>query len=187
MNSEFPQFITARKKQAGNDHLAAQDNTCFQESHIVSSRTLKRLSPYSSHTEEYTRKMRAVEKEGERQRFISESPSPLLKKVDAIAYPRVKLGEKYMPASSNNKKNGYFELEREISMILFCLFMKEVQNLLSVIAWHLLLVVVVLLVTVQISCLVILYQVLLKMQIPFVVMQIPFMIVEMRKENVHFS
>ncbi|XP_059460040.1 uncharacterized protein LOC132189350 isoform X2 [Corylus avellana] len=80
MNSEFPQFIKARKKQTGNDHLAAQDNTCFQESHIVSSRTLKRLSPYSSHIEEYTRKMRAVEKEGESQRFISESPSPLLKK-----------------------------------------------------------------------------------------------------------
>ncbi|GLT72498.1 hypothetical protein SLA2020_444280 [Shorea laevis] len=65
MDSKFPQFITAIKKQTGNDHLAAQDNTCFQESRIVSSKTLKRLSPYcSSHIEEYTRKMRAVEKEG---------------------------------------------------------------------------------------------------------------------------
>jgi len=97
MNSEFPQLITARKKQTGNDHLAAKDNTFFQESCVVSSRTLKRLSPYcSSHIEEYTRKMRAVEKEGERQRFISESPSPLLKKVDAVAYPRVKLGENWI-------------------------------------------------------------------------------------------
>lgn len=113
MDSKFPQFITAIKKQTGSGHLAAQDNTCFQESRIVSSKTLKRLSPYcSSHIEEYTRKMRAVEKEGERQRFISEAPSPLLKKVDAVAYPRVKLGEKYMHASSNNQTTGYFELER---------------------------------------------------------------------------
>lgn len=113
MNSEFLQFNSGRKKQAGNDHRAARDNTCFQESPIVSSRTLKRLSPYRfSYIEEYTRKRRAVEKEGDPQRYISESPSPLLKKVDAVAYPRVNLGEKYMHASSNNQTTGYIELER---------------------------------------------------------------------------
>ncbi|KAF5456703.1 hypothetical protein F2P56_026150 [Juglans regia] len=112
MTSEFPQFNTRRKMQTGNNCVAAQDNTCFQESHIVSSRTLKRFSPYfSSHIEANTRKMRGIQKEGEHRRLISESVSPLLEKVDAVAYPRVNLGETYMHASSNNE-TGYFELER---------------------------------------------------------------------------
>ncbi|XP_050268510.1 uncharacterized protein LOC126712980 isoform X2 [Quercus robur] len=81
MSPEFAQLDTRRKMQAGNTCLAAQDNTCLQESHIVSCRTLKRASHYcSSHTEAYSGKMRAIENEGEQQRVISESPSPLLKK-----------------------------------------------------------------------------------------------------------
>nr|POE61385.1 hypothetical protein CFP56_40990 [Quercus suber] len=81
MTPEFPQLDTRRKTQAGNTCLAAQDNICLQESHIVSSRTLKRASPYCSfHTEGYSGKMRAIENEGECQRVISEFPSPLLKK-----------------------------------------------------------------------------------------------------------
>ncbi|KAK4551136.1 hypothetical protein RGQ29_032515 [Quercus rubra] len=81
MTPEFPQLNTRRKMPAGNTCLATQDNTCLQESHIVSSRTLKRASPYcSSHTEAYSRKMRAIENEGECQRVISESSSPLPKK-----------------------------------------------------------------------------------------------------------
>ncbi|GMY29343.1 hypothetical protein FCV25MIE_24585 [Fagus crenata] len=113
MSSEFPQLDTRRKMQAGNNCLAAQDNTCFQECHIVSSRTLKRASPYcSSHIGAYSRKFRAIEKEGERQRVISKSPSPLLEKVDAVAYPRANLGEKYTHASFNKQTTEYFELER---------------------------------------------------------------------------
>ncbi|KAG6706436.1 hypothetical protein I3842_07G222500 [Carya illinoinensis] len=81
MTSEFPQFNTRRKMQTGNNCLAAQDNTCFQESHIVSSRTLKRFSPYfSSHIEANTKKVRGIQKEGEHRRLISESVSPLLEK-----------------------------------------------------------------------------------------------------------
>ncbi|KAL0016348.1 hypothetical protein SO802_003417 [Lithocarpus litseifolius] len=65
MTPEFPQLNTRRKMRAGNTCLVAQDNTCLQESHIVSSRTLKRASPYcSSHTEAYSRKMRVIENEG---------------------------------------------------------------------------------------------------------------------------
>ncbi|KAL4650963.1 hypothetical protein ACB092_01G124800 [Castanea dentata] len=113
MSPEFPQLDTRRKMQAGNTCLAAQDNTCLQESHIVTCRTLKRASPYcSSHTEAYSGKKRAIENEGEQQRVISESPSPLLKKVDAVAYPRVNLGEKYMHTSFNTQTTGFFELER---------------------------------------------------------------------------
>ncbi|XP_075651469.1 uncharacterized protein LOC142621960 isoform X3 [Castanea sativa] len=81
MTSEFLPHDTRKKMQAGNTCLAAQDNTCLQEAHVVSSRTLKRKSPYcSTHTEAYSVKMRGIEKESERQRVISESTSSLLKK-----------------------------------------------------------------------------------------------------------
>lgn len=113
MTYELPRFDTRIKMQAGSVPLAAQDNSSFQEAHSASSRTFKRASPYcSSHIEAYSRKMRVVEKEGEHQRVISESPYPLQKKVDAVAYPRENLGEKYMHASFNNQTTGYFDMER---------------------------------------------------------------------------
>ncbi|XP_075651467.1 uncharacterized protein LOC142621960 isoform X1 [Castanea sativa] len=113
MTSEFLPHDTRKKMQAGNTCLAAQDNTCLQEAHVVSSRTLKRKSPYcSTHTEAYSVKMRGIEKESERQRVISESTSSLLKKVDAVAYPQANLGEKYTHDSFNKQTTGYFDLER---------------------------------------------------------------------------
>ena len=184
MTPEFPQLNTRRKMPAGNTCLATQDNTCLQESHIVSSRTLKRVSPYcSSHTEAYSRKMRAIENEGECQRVISESSSPLPKKVDAVAYPRVNLGEKYMHASFNKQSTQYFELERvnqngsilcfhgrisepihcdsDASSVGSCSVVTNSPNRSGDI----------------LTCL-------LKILISLVVMLIPVMIVEMRKENV---
>ena len=113
MTSEFLPHGTRKKMQAGNTCLAAQDHTCLQEAHVVSSRTLKRESPYCfTHTEAYSGKMRGIEKEGERQSVISESTSPLLKKVDAVAYPRANLGEKYTHDSFNKQTTRYFDLER---------------------------------------------------------------------------
>ncbi|XP_041022774.1 uncharacterized protein LOC121263771 [Juglans microcarpa x Juglans regia] len=104
ITSGVPQFISRRKMQAGYNCLAAQDNTCFQEPYTVSSRILKRSLPYcSSNIEPYARKTRGIQKEGE---------SLLLKKVDAVACPRVNLGETYMHASCNNGTTGWFELER---------------------------------------------------------------------------
>uniref|UniRef100_A0A5B7AJ30 ENT domain-containing protein n=1 Tax=Davidia involucrata TaxID=16924 RepID=A0A5B7AJ30_DAVIN len=104
---------TTIKLQEGDDCFAVRNNAGLQESHIVSSRTLKRPSPYcSSVIEAYTgdiQKVRAIEKEGRRQRVV---PSPLLEKVDAVAYPRENLGEKYMHSSFNNRSNGYYEMER---------------------------------------------------------------------------
>ncbi|XP_050268519.1 uncharacterized protein LOC126712982 isoform X2 [Quercus robur] len=85
MTSEFLPRDTRKKMQAGNTCLAAQDNICLQKAHVVSSRTLKRASPYcSTHTEAYSGKMRGIEKEGERQRVISESTFPLLKKESCL-------------------------------------------------------------------------------------------------------
>ncbi|KAJ4707935.1 Plant tudor-like RNA-binding protein [Melia azedarach] len=95
---------------------AGENTTDFQQSHVVSARTLKRASPFvSSYAEACTgniQKVRAIEQEGERQRVISRNPTSLLKKVDAVAYPRENLGEIYMHASSNNQTNGYYETER---------------------------------------------------------------------------
>ncbi|CAK9176307.1 unnamed protein product [Ilex paraguariensis] len=80
----------------------------LQDSHMVSSRTLKRASPYYSSTlEAYPgnfHKIRGIEKEGTR--------APLVEKVDAVAYPKENLGEKYMHSFFINKSNGYYELER---------------------------------------------------------------------------
>nr|POE55020.1 hypothetical protein CFP56_75664 [Quercus suber] len=81
MTFEFLPCDTRKKMQAGN--------ACVQEAQVVSSRTLKRASPYcSTHTEAYSGKTRGIEKEGEHQRVISGSTSPL----DAVAYPQANLG-----------------------------------------------------------------------------------------------
>lgn len=107
------QATTKIKLQGLEDCFAAQDNG-GQQSHMVSSRTLKRASPYcSSPIDAYTghaRKVRAMETDGRSQRFV---PSFLREKVDAGAYPRQNRGEKYMHSSSNNKSNGYYKVERE--------------------------------------------------------------------------
>ncbi|PSS17778.1 DUF724 domain-containing protein [Actinidia chinensis var. chinensis] len=108
------QANTKSKLQEGDDRFAVRDNAVLLESHLVSSRTLKRASPYcSSLLDAYAgnvQKIRAIDKEGRRQRFV---PAPLQEKVDAVAYPREILGEKYMHSSSNNRSNGCNEMERE--------------------------------------------------------------------------
>ncbi|XP_059658097.1 uncharacterized protein LOC132304442 [Cornus florida] len=110
---QVPQANSKIKLQAGDDYSAVQNNVGLEETHVTSSRTLKRASPYcSSLIEAYTgngQKVRAIEKEGRRER---EFPAPLLEKVDAVAYPRENLGEKNMHASFNNRSNGYYEMER---------------------------------------------------------------------------
>ncbi|XP_057478952.1 DUF724 domain-containing protein 3-like isoform X4 [Actinidia eriantha] len=111
---QMPQANTKIKLQGGDEHFAVWDNAGLQESHLVSSRILKRASPYcSSLLDAYAgkvQKIRAIDKEGTRQRFV---PDPLQEKVDAVAYPQEILGEKYMHSSSNNRSNGSNEMERE--------------------------------------------------------------------------
>ncbi|KAA8525374.1 hypothetical protein F0562_007208 [Nyssa sinensis] len=104
---------TKSKLQAGDDCFAVQNNAGLQESHIVTSRTLKRPSPYCSSIIEACTgdimKVRAIDKQGRRQRVFTSSS---LEKVDAVAYPRENLGEKYMHSSFNNRSHGYYEMER---------------------------------------------------------------------------
>lgn len=80
-----------------------------QESRLVSSSTLKRMSPYgSSLVDAYPRKLRAVENIGECERFKAVTTDPLLQKVDAIAYPQNNMGEKCMHTSFTNGTNQYY-------------------------------------------------------------------------------
>ncbi|XP_040364722.1 uncharacterized protein LOC112171995 isoform X1 [Rosa chinensis] len=96
------------KLPSRNEYSPSLENSSCQESYIVSSTSLKRACPY---TEAYPRKMRAMEKECEHQQVFSRSPSSLLKKVDVVAYPREKLGEKYMHSSFLYPTTRYFEKE----------------------------------------------------------------------------
>ncbi|RVW54100.1 hypothetical protein CK203_080445 [Vitis vinifera] len=113
MSFQVPQADMKLKLQAGDDFF--QKHTDFQDSPMVSSKTLKRASPYcSSGLEAYSgniQKMRAIENGG-RQRVITGYSSPLRAKVDAVAYPRLNLGEKYMHASFNDRSTKYCEMER---------------------------------------------------------------------------
>ncbi|KAJ7958749.1 Plant tudor-like RNA-binding protein [Quillaja saponaria] len=111
MTYEVPQVDIGIKQQAQNDCLHVQTDSNFQESHLVSFRSLKRVSSCcSSNVEAYPRKMRAIEKAGERQQFLAVSPRPVLEKVDAVAYPCENMGEKYTHGSFNNRKVGNYDL-----------------------------------------------------------------------------
>ncbi|KAL5768948.1 hypothetical protein ACOSP7_015498 [Xanthoceras sorbifolium] len=89
----------------------------FQESHIASSRTLKRGFPYCySQGKGYTgaaEKFRAIEKAGRLHRLIAVNPSPLPDQVDAVALPTELLGETYIHPSSNNGTALFSEVEAE--------------------------------------------------------------------------
>ncbi|KAI9190980.1 hypothetical protein LWI28_001680 [Acer negundo] len=99
------------------DCFLVKNKEKFQESHIASSRTLKRGSPYCySKGEGYTgaaEKFRAIEKAGRLHRLIAVNPSSLPDQVDAVALPRELLGETYIHHSDNNGTAGFSEVEAE--------------------------------------------------------------------------
>ncbi|XP_042043961.1 uncharacterized protein LOC121789587 isoform X2 [Salvia splendens] len=97
------------KYQPGDDCGNFQDEAAMRESAVISSRSLKRMSPYISSIVEAhegpVQKFRAAEKEDRKQRIID--------KVHAVACPKEILGETYMHASHNIISNGYAQMERE--------------------------------------------------------------------------
>ncbi|KAK0572062.1 hypothetical protein LWI29_025590 [Acer saccharum] len=99
------------------DCFLVKNKEKFQESHIASSRTQKRGSPYCySKGEGYTgaaEKFRAIEKAGRLHRLIAVNPSSLPDQVDAVALPRELLGETYIHHSNNNGTAGFSEVEAE--------------------------------------------------------------------------
>ncbi|CAK7356596.1 unnamed protein product [Dovyalis caffra] len=90
-------------------HLCAEDD-CFpvgknfevRNRNMVSTRSLKRGSPFGSGLEPYpvaARKKRLIEKKGSHERISSVYPSPTFEKVDALIYPNEILGENYVHSS----------------------------------------------------------------------------------------
>lgn len=113
-NFQVPQFNSRVKYQHREDCGNIQNDAAQRESAVISSRSLKRISPYVSSVVEanngHVHKFRAVEKEGRKQRVVADR---VLEKVDAVAYPKETLGETYMHASYNIISNGYNQMERE--------------------------------------------------------------------------
>ncbi|XP_041993184.1 uncharacterized protein LOC121743864 isoform X1 [Salvia splendens] len=109
MNFQVPVFNSKSKYQPGDDCGSFQDEAALRESAVVSSRTLKRMSPYISSVVEANegpvQKFRAAEKEDRKQRMVE--------KVHAVAFPKEILGETYMHASHNIISIGYDQMERQ--------------------------------------------------------------------------
>lgn len=103
--------------KAEDDHFPVKNNVNIQESHVVSSKTLKRGSPYCySQVEAYAgvnQKFRAIEKEDKCHRVKAANSSTLPETLDAVAFQGDMLGEKYKNASSNNRTTGLSEVEVE--------------------------------------------------------------------------
>lgn len=102
--------------RAKHDSSPAKNKVNIQVSHIASSRTLKRRSPYHCSQVEgiaAAEKFRAVVKDGRLHRVIAANQSLLPEQVDPVAFPREMLGEKYMHPSFNNGTTGFFDVEAE--------------------------------------------------------------------------
>ncbi|KVI01280.1 Agenet-like domain-containing protein [Cynara cardunculus var. scolymus] len=114
-------FLTKQREAEGDFYIK---DLCFDpqidnhlESHIVSSKTLKRVSPYG-HSQGKTnqggaQKFRMSEKEGTRVRVLVKSPE----KVDAIANSREMLCEKDLHIAKENI-NGTFGSSRALTLEL---------------------------------------------------------------------
>ncbi|KAL2236938.1 uncharacterized protein LOC105164835 [Sesamum indicum] len=108
-----PQLNARAKKQPQRNSVNIQDEAPCWESHMISSRPLKRMSAYGSSIIEahngHIQKLRAIERDGRKHRLVS---TPVLEKVDAVAYPREVLGGKNMHASIKIISTGYNHMER---------------------------------------------------------------------------
>ena len=97
--------------------FTVKNNASFQESHIASSRTLKRGSPCGySQVEAYAggaKKFRLTQKEGRLHRAAAANASLLPEKVEAVASSREMQGENYVHSSFNNRLTGYSEMDLE--------------------------------------------------------------------------
>lgn len=113
MEFQVPQFNARAKIQPKKDCVNLPVNAASRESLMFSSRSTKRMSPYDSSIIEehngHVRKFKATEKQGRKLRVVAD---PMLEKVDAVAYPKKSLGEKYMHSSNNILSNGYYQIER---------------------------------------------------------------------------
>lgn len=100
------------KARVGNDYIPIENVTSFQGPRNASSRRMKRRSEFSStHVEtlmEAGWKKRAIEKESRCQQLVSEHPSQLRDKVDAVVSPQPVSGEN-LHSSFNKRMAGFSE------------------------------------------------------------------------------
>ncbi|GMQ06857.1 hypothetical protein CsSME_00051290 [Camellia sinensis var. sinensis] len=96
---------------------AAKSNNNFQESHIVSSRTLKRgLHDCYSQVDAPARtsqKFRVIAKEGRCHHLLAANPPPLAEKIDAVLSHREMQGEKNFYTSFNSRTTHFTEVDVE--------------------------------------------------------------------------
>ncbi|CAL5397103.1 unnamed protein product [Camellia sinensis] len=97
LSSQVKKTDTRMTFHVKDEHCTAKNKANFQESRIVSSRTLKRgFSNCYSQVEAPARtsqKFRVIEKEGRCHRLVAANPSPLPEKVDAVASHREMVSE----------------------------------------------------------------------------------------------
>ncbi|KAL3844101.1 hypothetical protein ACJIZ3_001504 [Penstemon smallii] len=112
MNFRMPQYNARAQKQPRKDCRNTQDDAAYRDSPMISSRSLRMMSPYGSSTIEahhgHIQKLRAIEKNGKKQRVVA---APVLEKVDAVSYPREFLGENNMHGSFKITSNGYNQIK----------------------------------------------------------------------------
>lgn len=117
LSSQVHNRTTRIKIRVKDDCFPVKNRMDFPDSHIVSSKTLKRGSPYCySEVEAYAgvaQKFRAIEKEGRCHRLNAANSSTLPKQVDADAFQRDMVGEECINASFNNKTTGISEVDVE--------------------------------------------------------------------------
>ncbi|XP_017422208.1 uncharacterized protein LOC108331791 isoform X2 [Vigna angularis] len=92
---------------------------------VVSSLTLKRMSPFVS---SYPRKLRTMSNMGECERFKAVTTAPLLQKVHAVVYPQNNMGEKCMHTSFTNGTNKYYETGKENSCNVSTHFLERIEE-----------------------------------------------------------
>ncbi|XP_027353781.1 uncharacterized protein LOC113864361 isoform X2 [Abrus precatorius] len=109
--------------------LPGLDASVPQESHLASTSTLKRKSPYgSSLIEPYPIKLRAVASMGECERLKALPTALLLEKVDAVAYPENNMGEKCMHTSFTNGANQYYETGKKNPCNVSTHFLERIEE-----------------------------------------------------------
>ncbi|KAL1346874.1 hypothetical protein HN51_020402 [Arachis hypogaea] len=117
---EVQQPGTRKSQQDRSDCFSSTNANALYKPFAASSTGLKRLSPYgNSAVDAYPKKMRAVinKTEYERSKVV-----PTAQKVDVIAYPQNKMGEKCMYDSIINGTNQYCETWKKPPHVTTCYF-----------------------------------------------------------------
>lgn len=116
-NFQIQKTTNSRINSRLNDvSFSAKDNLNLQESHIASSKTLKRGSPYCySQADAHagaSQKVRAVGDEGRCYRVIAANPAVLARQVD-VAFPNDMQDEKEIHTSLDIRTTGFPEVDKE--------------------------------------------------------------------------